>query len=301
LKKKELYIIISLIGLSIASFFSTLLTFVSPLPVAFAFRKFKVKMGFIVLTLSFAGVAAVGGIAYAIGFLLIAGTVGVVAGLQLSKAKEKINTVQFMYRTLGYAVVIFLITGSIFTVGLERGSTSDISAEIGNQIDSVYKNAPKELSVMGLSGKKYSGKSEIKEYLLSNMYSFIIVALIVMVVINVFFMTGLFPDVLDRQELFKWRVPSWYIWIMLAAGFSLVLSYGGRAVVQENIFRVVLLPYFFQGLAIVAFYLQKKQFPGFLRIVIIVTLSVFMVIPSTVVGFVDHWLNFRKPKKIKST
>ncbi len=60
--------------------------------------------------------------------------------------------------------------------------------------------------------------------------------------------------------------------------------------------------YFFQGIAIVAFFFDKKQLPRFLRIVLYSLIAVQQLLLLVVIGlgFFDVWLNFRKLKTAKS-
>lgn len=295
--RKEIFSILALIGLTVASFFSTVLTFISPLPIAYAFRRFNKAVAGIVVVASLVLVSLTFGFAYGIGFLLITVSMGVVLGSQLM-GPEKRSVKVLVYRTMTYTFGIYIIIGIILLAAMDTGTYSSIMKDVGGQIDILYSNVSNEASVMGLSGKFYTGKEEIKEYFINNIFSFVAIAMIAMVVINSFFISGIFPDILDRKELLMWKVPSWYIWILLFSGFFMVLSFkGSAAVVAENIFRIILLPYFFQGIAVVAFYLNKKNYPSFLRIMIIVFMAMFFVIPSTLVGFIDYWLNFRKPTK----
>jgi uncharacterized protein YybS (DUF2232 family) len=54
--------------------------------------------------------------------------------------------------------------------------------------------------------------------------------------------------------------------------------------------------YFFQGIAIISFYFEKKRFPRLLRIVLYSLIALQQIVLLIVVGlgFFDMWLNFRK-------
>jgi uncharacterized protein YybS (DUF2232 family) len=60
--------------------------------------------------------------------------------------------------------------------------------------------------------------------------------------------------------------------------------------------------YFFQGIAIVAFFFDKKQLPRFFRIVLYSLIAVQQLLLLIVIGlgFFDVWLNFRKLKTAKT-
>jgi uncharacterized protein YybS (DUF2232 family) len=57
--------------------------------------------------------------------------------------------------------------------------------------------------------------------------------------------------------------------------------------------------YFFQGIAIVSFYFNKKQFPRIIRIFLYTLIAVQQLVLLAVIGlgFFDMWFNFRKLAK----
>ena len=54
--------------------------------------------------------------------------------------------------------------------------------------------------------------------------------------------------------------------------------------------------YFFQGIAIVSFYFNKKQFPRVIRIFLYTLIAIQQLVLLAVIGlgFFDMWFNFRK-------
>jgi uncharacterized protein YybS (DUF2232 family) len=57
--------------------------------------------------------------------------------------------------------------------------------------------------------------------------------------------------------------------------------------------------YFFQGIAIVSFYFNKKKFPRMIRIFLYTLVAVQQLVLLAVIGlgFFDMWFNFRKLAK----
>jgi len=296
--KKKLYLLLALVGLAAGSFLSTILTFISPLPVAYAYRKVDRKYGFLVVLLSAALLLAAGGYVTAGAFILVTGITGTIIGYQItSPSRLKIQTV--IYRTLLYTSLAYGFLFFTLYASMNDKYISEINTRIDSQIDMVYTNISTDSSIMGLTGKSYTGKEAIKKYLKNNFVSFAVIVLVVLVVINVFFIAGFFPEQMDRRELFMWKVPGWFVWVPITSGFLLFMSTEIVSIIAENLFRIGLVPYFFQGVAIAAYYLNRRKMPGFISIMLIVVLSIFLVIPSTVVGFIDYWLNFRSPRRIQ--
>jgi uncharacterized protein YybS (DUF2232 family) len=61
----------------------------------------------------------------------------------------------------------------------------------------------------------------------------------------------------------------------------------------------MLVIYFFQGIAIVSFYFDKKGFPKILRGILygLIALQQFVLLLVIAAGFLDLWIDFRRLKK----
>ncbi len=95
-----------------------------------------------------------------------------------------------------------------------------------------------------------------------------------------------------------WKAPDQLIWgAILCAVLVLLFNYPLN-VPGINGLLVFLTIYFFQGIAIVAFYFHKKQIPRFARIFLYSLIALQQVFLLLVIGlgFFDLWLDFRKLK-----
>jgi uncharacterized protein YybS (DUF2232 family) len=110
----------------------------------------------------------------------------------------------------------------------------------------------------------------------------------------VFRRTGLpFPNF---GALDHWKAPEALVWGVIAAGVLLLVPDFSARIVGLNCLLVFMVVYFFQGIAIVAFYFGKKQVPRVARILFYAIIGLQQVIMLAVigVGFFDTWFNFRK-------
>jgi len=297
MKRKELYLQLALIGLTVGTFFSAFLTFISPLPIVFAFKKFGKKVAYCLIIATCVLVSLIGGVTYGIAFLVITGLIATVIGLQVWN-KSLVKVQELVVKSIFFVFSFYLVASIIFFSFGGQQELSKISQKVDAHIDTLYKSVSIEPSILGLNGKTYTGKEKVKAYLKNNIVSFFVVALLAIIIINVVFLAGFFQESFNRREFFNWHVPYWFIWIPLLCGFIVVMSKGSVLLVFENIFRISLFPYFYQGVAITAFYLARKKLPAFFYVMVIVAVSTFLILPSTVIGFIDHWINFRKPRKI---
>jgi uncharacterized protein YybS (DUF2232 family) len=65
---------------------------------------------------------------------------------------------------------------------------------------------------------------------------------------------------------------------------------------------VMMMVYFFQGIAVVSFYFEKKQFPKILRILLygLIAIQQPLLLVVVALGFFDIWIDFRRTRKVES-
>ena len=96
--------------------------------------------------------------------------------------------------------------------------------------------------------------------------------------------------------LSHWKAPDYLVWFAILTLVSIFIPIASIKIIGLNIFIVLLLIYFFQGIAIVSFFFTKKKVPFFVRFFIytlIIIQQIFAVIIIGV-GFFDTWFDFRK-------
>ena len=95
-----------------------------------------------------------------------------------------------------------------------------------------------------------------------------------------------------------WKAPDYLVWVLIGCGGFLMLPGSTLKIIGINGLLVLLMIYFFQGIAIVSFFFEKKQFPRLLRIFFYSLIAIQQIILLVVIGLglFDMWLNFRKIK-----
>jgi len=101
------------------------------------------------------------------------------------------------------------------------------------------------------------------------------------------------------EELTLWRSPEPLVWLVIAAGLMVIFPLDDLKLVGVNLLIVTGTIYFFQGLAIVAFYFAKWKLPFFAKglIYILMFLQLFTSIAVAILGLFDIWFDFRKLTK----
>ena len=156
------------------------------------------------------------------------------------------------------------------------------------------------------------GASQESIHMISNSFEniqYVLVRIIpALVVSSTFFISWtnllLAKPLLKSRELFYpsfgplklWKAPEYLVWGIIGCGLILLLPNKTIKILGLNGLLILMTIYFFQGIAIVSFYFEKKKFPRMLRFVLYSFIALQQVILLIVIGlgFFDMWLNFRK-------
>jgi uncharacterized protein YybS (DUF2232 family) len=97
----------------------------------------------------------------------------------------------------------------------------------------------------------------------------------------------------------EWKAPEPLVWLVIVSGLLLLVPYGGLKLLGVNGLIIMMMVYFFQGIAIVSFYFEKKQFPKVLRGILygLIAIQQFVLLLVIAAGFFDFWVDFRRIKK----
>jgi uncharacterized protein YybS (DUF2232 family) len=98
-----------------------------------------------------------------------------------------------------------------------------------------------------------------------------------------------------RLPLACWEAPGWLVFVLIGAGFLLLVPNQAVQMTGVNVVLICSLIYFFQGLAILAFSFRRFQIPRFFRwfaylLLVMVKPAMLVVI---IMGVIDLWLDFR--------
>ncbi len=105
----------------------------------------------------------------------------------------------------------------------------------------------------------------------------------------------------DFGSLNLWKAPEGLVWGVIGCGVLLLFPSSALKLVGLNGLIISMIIYFFQGIAIVSYYFEKKHLPRLLKVFLysLIALQQILLIIVIGLGFFDTWLNFRKPKAKK--
>ena len=100
----------------------------------------------------------------------------------------------------------------------------------------------------------------------------------------------------DFGPLNQWKAPEYLVWGVIGCGLALFLPHTAIRVIGINGLLILMTVYFFQGIAIVSFYFDKKRLPRFVRVFLYTLIALQQLILLVVIGlgFFDLWVNFRR-------
>jgi uncharacterized protein YybS (DUF2232 family) len=100
----------------------------------------------------------------------------------------------------------------------------------------------------------------------------------------------------DFGPLNLWKAPDYLVWGVIGCGLALFLPQAAIKVIGINGLLILMTIYFFQGMAIVSFYFDKKGLPRFVRVFLYTLIALQQLILLAVIGlgFFDLWVNFRR-------
>ena len=103
----------------------------------------------------------------------------------------------------------------------------------------------------------------------------------------------------DFGPLNMWKAPEFLVWGVIGCGLALFLPSAIINTIGMNGLLILMTVYFFQGIAIVSFYFEKKRFPRIVRLFLYTLIALQHLILLAVIGlgFFDMWINFRRSGK----
>ncbi len=98
------------------------------------------------------------------------------------------------------------------------------------------------------------------------------------------------------ENLNQWKAPDYMIFGVIALSILIFLPIYILKIIAINMLIILMFVYFFQGIAVVSFFFQKKRAPFALRFFIYTLIAIQPLFMFLVIGFglFDTWINFRK-------
>lgn len=279
-------------------------TFLVPLPTLFYRLKFGRKIGIAVPGFTIIALIIVLGrlsfdVFFFIELLLIGFVLSELIELKLSIEKTFIYTCTVV---LFSSILVVLFYSNI--TGIQVGSL--VSAYIVKNLEltlELYKNIgmPEENIHM------ISSSMESFQYVLIRIIPALAIASTLFIIWTSLMLA---KPLLKTKNLFYpdfgllnlWKTPEYLVWIAIACGILILIPNKAVRLMGINGILILMTIYFFQGMAIVSFHFEKKQFPRLLRFFLysLIVIQQVILLIVVILGFFDIWFNFRKLEIKKS-
>ncbi len=104
------------------------------------------------------------------------------------------------------------------------------------------------------------------------------------------------------EPLSQWASPEWLVFVLVAAGFTLLTPWLGIRQAGLNLMLVMGFVYFCQGIAVIAAVLQRFRLPLVLRgLVYVLAFMNPLMLVVMILGLIDLWLDFRMQRPPQET
>jgi uncharacterized protein YybS (DUF2232 family) len=270
-----------------------------PQPVLWFGLKYGVLNGMGVAFVAMVGLLLLGGkelaLVYSL-FVAVAGLLFVLLGRL--RAIERL--------VVGTASVIFV--GAAMLLRLLYGSWSSILQEMKSGITDSIMSAVRMYEKMDIPQESLNllkdRAPEMADMALQILPAMAFIGLALIVLFNVLFLCRRFPDRraqwLAAETLREWKAPDALVWGLIVCGFIVFIpGFDTFKLIAVNILLVVVTGYFFQGLAIVAYFFHKNNVPRIFRGMIYFFIAFQQICTLLVagLGLFDLWGDFRRLNK----
>lgn len=292
--------LLCLLGISWIGPSGTFLNLLTPLAAAYLSMRFGLRSGVVVVAVTSALLLQLTTTYTLVAYLGIFGIGSLLLPLFLRQKVSWDRAV--LYATIGSAAVTAAMI--IFTV-IANGISIQvlieqmIQAEV-NQAMQIYRDA-------GFSGTQLQSMQEVVDglakFISQSFYGLYLASLLAIQALCLLLLQRLKGNwyQISGAPFACWRLPSGLIWILIMAGFCFLLPVETISLLGRNLLVVLLPLYFFQGMAIVNNFLQKKPYPPLVKGLIYLLLLILNPLPIiiTCAGVFDLWVDFRRPRQKK--
>jgi len=272
----------------------------APLPGVFYYLKRGAAAGLVTVAVTFAVLCAMDGLSTALLYMLQVGTLSILLPLFYRRGKGAAGAI-------ASAVGINFLLIVILAVGYANWSGMDLQGNILKGIDNSITQAISVYEKQGLKGEDLQTISQgIRQAgsLIGRVFpSLLLVALGSMAAMNMallFRIAGKHLPQLPMPESFhQFRNPEPLVWVVIAAGFAMLLPYPDVTRIALNLLIVSGFAYFIQGLAVTMAFFRKIAVPSLVRLIfwLFLAFQPYMVLAVAIIGIFDIWGDFRNPRE----
>jgi uncharacterized protein YybS (DUF2232 family) len=209
-------------------------------------------------------------------------------------------------RSIVYAVAINLTCITVAAALYGYLSGADLHAKVIKGVEASITQTASLYQKAGITGDELKGLNESMRQagaLIVTIYpALVTVALGLVACCNVLVLSrvaGRFRVPVYLGDFKKYRNPEPLVWLLIAAGFCMLVQQSLVHLAALNVLIVLCTLYLIQGCAVIAHYFSTFKVPSFVKIFVclLLILQPFMALAVAALGIFDLWGDFRSPNK----
>ncbi len=292
--------LLCLLGISWIGSAGAFLNLLTPLAAAYLSMRFGLRAGIVVVVVTSALLLQLATIYTLLAYLGIFGVGSLLLPLFLRQQLPWDRAV--LYATIGSAIVtavMMLIAVAAAGINIQTLIDQMIQAEV-DQAMQIYRDSGFSESQLQNMQQIVDGLGEFIGKSFYGLYLASILAIQTFCFLLLQRLKGSWYQI-SGAPFARWRLPAGLIWVLIVAGFMLLLPLEVVSSVGRNVLVVLLPLYFLQGMAVVNSFLQKKTYPPLVKGLIYLLLLILNPLPIiiTCAGIFDLWIDFRRPRQKK--
>ena len=200
------------------------------------------------------------------------------------------------FAVIGSGLVVLFIFSSMQTQGIEQlisnyiARYQTLSSQLFSESAQLYPEMKIDLKMLEKASTVFAS---IFPGILINSY-------LTMIWLNILLIKKLLMKkgiiIKSIENLNEWKAPEYLVFAVIAFSVLMFLTSGALNLVAVNCLIILMFVYFFQGIAVVSFFFNKKSAPFALRVFFYILIAIQPLFMFLVIGFglFDTWINFRK-------
>ena len=275
---------------------------IAPFPAIYYSLKRGTVVGFAIVLIATMVLVMLGDFAAILLYLLQCGVISVALPVFLSSGRGGA-------RSIAYAVAIDLavILLMVGVYGATQGG--DTLAQVQKLIQSNMSQTSAFYERAGIKGEDLKALQQgVAEAgaLISRIYpALVVISLVLVAGINLLLLkkaSAKLPVPLPIGEFTRFKNPEQLVWVLIVAGFALLVPNRLLTTAALNVLVVAVALYFVQGMAIISQFYTRFTVPRFVRFLfyLVLALQPYLAIMVAMLGIFDLWGDFRTPKQNKN-
>lgn len=271
----------------------------APLPGCYYAFKSGKWTGLAIAVITVAVLAAVGDQAALILYLLMTAPVSLLLPLFLKEGKGGAKPIAYTV-----TINLALIAAAAAAYGIVHGV--DLDTQVQKGLESSLSQTASLYEKGGLKGDELKALQQgvmQAGALIGKIYpAMMIVTLINIAGLNLMAMRsmrGRLPALPAIGEFRAFKNPEQLVWVVIVAGFAMLVPYPDVTRTALNVLIVTLFMYFLQGFAVIVSFFTRLAVPVFVRAIfyILLALQPYLAAVIAALGIFDIWGDFRTPKQ----